>query len=161
MRAIWLLALLPVWLVAPALGQTTRTLAEWQRELRDPSPEVRARAAEALAAFDQRAVPALTTTLGDAEYQVRVSAAQALVRIGPGLVVPAMIDALRSKEVPIRANAAVVLGAFGPAAKSAVPALASALKDPHARVRELAAEAMDRVLSTDPTVPVVFPMNCH
>jgi HEAT repeat protein len=111
--------------------------------------------------FPQRAIPALTTTLGDAEYAVRVSAAQSLVRIGPGLVVPAMVEALRSTEVPIRANAAVVLGAFGPAAKSAVPALATALKDPHARVRELAAEAMDRVLATDPNTPVVFPMNCH
>jgi HEAT repeat protein len=155
------LALLVLLLAGPAVAQSARTFAEWQRDLRDPSPQVRARAAEALAAFEQRGIPALTTTLGDAEYVVRVSAAQALVRIGPTLVVPAMVEALRSKEAPIRANAAVVLGAFGPSAKPAVPALATALKDPHARVRELAAEAMDRVLAGDPTAPVVFPMNCH
>lgn len=145
----------------PAVARAGRTLAEWQRDLRDSSPDVRARAAGALAAFEQRAVPVLTAALNDQEYKVRVSAAEALVKIGPGPVVPGMIEALKSPEVPIRANAAVVLGALGPSAQPAIPALARALKDPHPRVRELAGEALNRIMATGPNEPVTFPLNCH
>ena len=104
---------------------------------------------------------ALTGALGDGEYKVRASAAEALVRIGPGPVVPSMIEALRNAEAAVRANAAVVLGAFGPAAKSAVPALARALKDANPRVRELAGEALNRIASTGSHLPASFLLNCH
>lgn len=156
-----LLATLALLVATPVAGQGGRTLADWQRDLRDPSPAIRAGAAQALAAFDQRAVPALTGALGDSEYKVRVSAAEALVKIGPGRVVPSMIEALKSTDVATRANAAVVLGAFGPPAKPAVPALARALKDANPRVRELADEALDRITSAGPNRPVTFPLNCH
>ena len=146
---------------APAPGQDGRTLVDWQKDLGDPSPDVRARAAQSMATFEARAVPALTSALNDKEYTVRSSAAGALVKIGPGPVVPRMIEALKSPEVPVRANAAVVLGAFGPAAKPAVPALAGALKDTNMRVRELALEALTRIMATEPGGPVVFPLNCH
>jgi HEAT repeat protein len=72
-----------------------------------------------------------------------------------------MIEALKRPEVPIRANAAVVLGAFGPAAQPAIPALARALRDANPRVRELADEAMTRIMATGPDAPVTFPLNCH
>jgi HEAT repeat protein len=157
----WLVAALVLLSTAPAIARSERSLAEWQRDLDHASVDVRARAAQALAAFDQRAVPALTGALGDREYLVRVSAAAALMKIGPRPVVPSMIEALRRKEAPIRANAAVVLGAFGPAAKSAVPALNQALTDANPRVRELAGEALGRITSTAPTQPTMFPMNCH
>ena len=156
-----LLATLALLDATPVAGQGGRMLADWQRDLRDPSPTIRAGAAQALAAFDQRAVPALTGALGDSEYKVRVSAAEALVKIGPGPVVPSMIEALKSPDVATRANAAVVLGAFGPPAKPAVPALARALKDANPRVRELAGQALDRIGSTWPSQPVTFPLNCH
>ncbi len=155
------LATLALLVATPVAGQGGRTLADWQRDLRDPSPTTRAGAAQALAAFDQRAVSALTGALGDAEYKVRVSAAEALVKIGPGLVVPSMIEALKSMDVATRANAAVVLGAFGPPAQPAVPALARALKDANPRVRELAGQALDRIGSAWPSQPVTFPLNCH
>jgi HEAT repeat protein len=157
----WLFAAMALLVAAPALAQSERGLAEWQRDLQNPSADVRARAAQALAAFDQRAVPALTGALGDREYLVRVSAAAALMKIGPRPVVPSMIAALRRNEAPIRANAAVVLGAFGPAAKSATPALNRALADANPRVRELAGEALGRITSTGPSQPVMFPLNCH
>jgi HEAT repeats len=144
-----------------AAGEGGRTLIEWQRDLLDPSPDVRARAAQALATFEHRAVAALTSALNDKEYKVRSTAAEALVTIGPGPVVPTMIEALKSPEAPIRANAAVVLGAFGPAAKPAIPALGRALKDANPRVRELAGEAVNRIMATGPNDPVTFPLNCH
>ena len=91
------------------------------------------------------------------EDKVRASAAEALVRIGPGPVVPSMIEALRNAEAAVRANAAVVLGACGPAAKSAVPAL----RDANPRVRELAGEALNRIASTGSNLPASFLLNCH
>jgi HEAT repeat protein len=157
-----------VWLAAtavlvPTLGpaQPSRSLSALQRELRDASPDVRARAATDLAAFDQRAVAALTRALNDSEYKVRVNAAEALVKIGPGPVIPAMVEALKSPDMPIRANAAVVLGVLGTQAQhAAVPALARALKDENARVRELAGEALDRI-ARGATGTGAYPLDCH
>jgi HEAT repeat protein len=157
----WLVAAIVLLSTSAAVAQSERGLADWQRDLANASVDVRARAAQALSAFDQRAVPALTSALGDREYLVRVSAAAALMKIGPRPVVPSMIEALRRKEAPIRANAAVVLGAFGPAATPAVPALNRALTDANPRVRELAGEALGRITSTGPGQPIMFPMNCH
>jgi HEAT repeat protein len=145
---------------APVLAQAGRTLADLQRDLRAPAVDVRARAAQALAGFDRRAVPILTGALADKEYRVRASAAEALVKMPPGDVVPGMVDALKSAEASVRANAAVVLGAFGPAARPAVPALARALKDPSARVRELAAEALTRIASAHQNEPSQL-LTCH
>jgi HEAT repeat protein len=138
--ACYLLATLALLVASPVTGQGERALADWQRDLRDPSADVRVRAAQALAAFGQRGVSALTAALGDSEYKVRAGAAEALVRIGPE---------------------SVVLGAFGPAAKSAIPALARVLKDANPRVRELAGQALDRIASTGSNQPVTFPLNCH
>jgi HEAT repeat protein len=158
--AVWLTAtavLVPT--VGPA--QPSRSLSALQRELREAAPDVRARAASELAAFDQRAVAALTRALNDNEYKVRVSAAEALVKIGPGPVVPAMVEALKSPDMPIRANAAVVLGVLGiQAQQAAVPALARALKDENARVRELAGEALDRI-ARGTTGAGAYPLDCH
>jgi HEAT repeat protein len=145
----------------PVLGQDGRTLADWQRDLRDPAVEVRVRAAEMLAAFDHRAVPMLTGALGDKEYRVRASAADALVKMPSAHVVPGMIQALRSADPSVRANAAVVLGAFGPAATHAAPALAGALKDTNPRVRELAGEALKQIVSPTPNQPATLGLNCH
>ncbi len=159
--AIFLVVALVAAGTVSAVAQNGRTFVEWQRDLRDPSPDVRARAAQALATFEHRAVPVLTSVLNDKEYKVRSNAAEALVKIGPGRVVPSMIEALRSPEVPIRANAAIVLGAFGPAAQGAIPALARALKDANPRVRELAGEALNRIMGTGANDPITFPLNCH
>ena len=136
-----------------------RAFADWQRDLRDRSPEARAKAAEALGRFGPGAVPLLTPALGDPELTVRRAAAEALRAIGPA-VVPAMIRVLESSDVRIRANAVVVLGGLGPAARDAVPSLARALKDANPRVRELATEAIDRITSTDGSYSTA-PLNCH
>jgi len=153
--------LLGLLFAAHASAQGTRSLTDWQRDLRHPSADVRAGAAQALGAFDRHAVAALTAALGDSEHKVRASAAAALVKIGPGPVVPGMIDALRDSRVTVRANAAVVLGAFGPAAKSAVPAIVGALTDTSPRVRELAIEALNQIESTGPYSPEAFLLKCH
>ena len=161
---LWALAGV-AWLTLGGQGQAQearyagRTFLEWQRELRDQSPEVRAKAAEALGHFGPPAVPLLAPALADQEFRVRAAAAEALRTIGPA-VLPAMIRALEHSDVRIRANAAVVLGGLGPAAREAVPSLARALKDANARVRELAVEAIDKIMSTDGSY-LTAPLNCH
>lgn len=146
---------------SPVLGQGGRTLVDWQRDLRDPVVNVRVRGAQALGAFDRRAVPALTDALGDKEYRVRATAAESLARMPAGDVVPAMIVALESAEAGVRANAAGVLGAFGPAARPAIPALARALRDPNLRVSELAGEALNRIASEGRGRPSTRLPHCH
>jgi HEAT repeat protein len=68
---------------------------------------------------------------------------------------------LRDTNPGVRANAVVVLDAFGPADKHAVPALASALDDPNLCVRELAGEALGRIVSPGPNQPTILALNCH
>jgi len=116
---------------APVSAQAARTLSDWQRDL------------------------------GDREYAVRASAAEALGKMPPGDVVPAVTAALESPEPRVRANAAVVLGGFGPAAMTAVPALARVLKDPNPRVRELAGEALARITLVGQARAGGLPLRCH
>lgn len=145
----------------PVFAQGGRTLAEWQRDLRDPAVDVRVRAAQELGGFDRRAVPALTGALGDKEYSVRAAAVAALLKMRPTDVVPTMVEALQSAEVSVRANAAGVLGSFGTAAMPAVPALARALKDANPRVRELAGEALNRIAAAGSNQPSTLSFDCH
>ena len=67
-----------LFVASPVLGQGGRTLADWQRDLRDPAVDVCARAVQALVVFDRHAVRALTGALGDKEFRVRASAAVVL-----------------------------------------------------------------------------------
>lgn len=104
---------------------------------------------------------ALISALGTGDYKARASAAEALVKMGPGPVMPSMIEALRNTDVRVRANAALVLGAFGPAATPAVPALARALRDENPRVREVAGEALTRIAFAGPDQQAVLWSSCH
>lgn len=108
-----------------------RPIAEWQRDLRGRSADVRVAAARTLTRFGEAAVPSLSPALGDSEL------------------------AFASPDPRVRANAAVVLGSFGPPARQVAPALGKLLHDPHARVREWPARP-----STVSVVPASL-MKCH
>jgi HEAT repeat protein len=128
-----------------------RTLAEWQGDLRDLSPQVRERAIEALIAFGPQAVPALTQALKDADTAVQWTAALALRRIARVTkdIVPALTRALQDRraDLGVRQRAIVTLGEIGPAAKDAVPALRKVRNtyDPSGELQKLAAEALRRI----------------
>ncbi len=124
-----------------------RTLAQWQGDLKDPSPEVRRKAIDALAHFGPVAVPALAQALSDVDAQMRQTAAWVLGEMSPPAkeAVPALAQALEDLNVQVRQTAAWALGRFGPAAKEAVPQLTRALKDSGPVVRGNAAQALGAI----------------
>ena len=81
--------------------------------LQEKDGRARRLAAEAIGATgDPRAVGPLVEVLGDHEDQVRSSAVEGLIRIGPAAA-PAVIDALEAKSGPARAGASAVLAGIG------------------------------------------------
>ena len=74
------------------------------------------------------AIPELGTLLKNQELQIRISAAEALMRVGAigADVVAALSDALQSSSLAFRERAIKGLGELGPAASSALPLLRKA-----------------------------------
>ncbi len=104
-------------------------------------------AAEALPAKPESgsAVAAtLTAALADPDRQVRLEAARALERIGPGCT-DMVARCLQHGDASVRVGAIIVLARFGAEAKQAVPALIQCLSDPVVEVRFAAARALRAV----------------
>ncbi len=165
--------------VVRRLLEHARTLAGWVREraleslselgsevldpvvelLEDPDEEIRSGAIAVAASFDDaRVVPALVTRLGDPDWWVRLTAAEALGRIGDPAAVDGLSGVLDDPEA--RWAAVEALGRIGDI--RALPGLARLLKDPavEVRIEVLLAmrhfthprilEALRRVATTDP-----------
>lgn len=94
-------------------------------------------------------VPALTPLLRDADGDVRVASAEALLKIAPrdGAPLAVLIDALKSPELLVRRRAAEALGGLGARAKDALTALRAAAQDGEPEVRAAALEALKRIPS--------------
>jgi HEAT repeat protein len=94
-------------------------------------------------------VPALTKLLKDAEGDVRVAVAEALLKIAPEAqsdkALPVLIEALKHPDLLVRRRAAEALGGRGPQAKDALPALRAVAQDPEPEVRQAAADAVKRI----------------
>lgn len=120
--------------------------------LRDPDPDTRWRAASALGDIGPSsapAVPVLVETLRDEHAGVRRAAAGALGDIGPAAAqaVPALVELLEDQEDVVRESAASALGEIGSAAAAAESTLRSlARRDPVARVRDAAVQALSKIL---------------
>lgn len=83
------------------------------------------------------------------EPETRVTAAEALGRIGPkaaATAVPALVKAAKDDPWPkVRSTSMTALGEMGPAAKEAVPVLRAGLKDPDGWISLAARNALFRV----------------
>jgi HEAT repeat protein len=131
------------------LGANALDVAPQLRSERERySGATRIHIAEALTqidAFDQGSVQVLVEGLDDEDPQVRWLAALAIgelhVRQAEN-VVPALIAALNDSDIEVRSAAALSLGAFGPAARSAVPALQDRASLDAPAVRESARTAL-------------------
>lgn len=100
---------------------------------------------EELGAAAERVVLSLSECLQDENSDVRRSAAEALVKMGPeaSSAAPLLIDALQDENSQVRKSAAEALGRMAPRARYAVPAIIEALKDESGAVRRAAADALD------------------
>jgi HEAT repeat protein len=145
-----------------------KKLSEWNAMLREEQ-NARLRKAAVVAmsqiaadeAQQTKLVKEVMTTLGkamrnDSAPGVRVEAARALGKAAIqltddrasdiGSVVIDLTEGLRvEKEKAVRLEQAVAIGRYGKQAKSAVSALAGALADPDAKVKEAAATALGRI----------------
>jgi len=99
--------------------------------------------------------------LGDADPQVRVSAAEALLKIADrkldlAPVVPALAAVMKDADTPTRLRVAPILKKLGPKAQSAAAALTPWVKDTNLEVRRAAAWALIDIGSgIEEAVPVL------
>jgi HEAT repeat protein len=81
----------------------------------DPSPEVRAKAAESLGKLgDKAATPSLLTALADSNLTVQCSAIKALGHLGDETALPQLLQVLENGATTTRQAAAAALDHIGP-----------------------------------------------
>lgn len=132
MRFVWLI---PVLLWLPSVGSTSeQSLRELLDQLQH-STEVRARlrAVEAIAHYEEAAVPSLRRLLDHEDQRVRCYACSALIRLGPHAreATPDLVAIVSDPEEigRTREDAMLALAQIGPAAASAVPVLQRLLRE--------------------------------
>jgi len=115
--------------------------------LGDEDVEVRETVVHVLRQLDGCGAPALGKALKDENRYLRITAAEALVKLGPEAkgAVPALSEALRDELAYVRERAAQALKRIGPEARAAVPALTEALEDANVEVRRAAAAALKKI----------------
>ncbi len=113
---------------------------------KDPNMAVRNSASVAVARIGPRAVPVLCESLGNADDEVRASAAYALAVMGPSAnrAVPLLIKTLeKDRNESVRGNVISALGAIGD--EKAIPALIRTLRgDSSENIRSDAARVLGR-----------------
>lgn len=112
----------------------------------------RATGARLLGECGRAALPtaaSLARLLKDPDGDVRVAAAEALLKISPEApgeaALAALVDALQNSDLLVRLRAAEALGGRGAQAKSALPALRIAIQDAEPEVRRAAQESVRRI----------------
>ncbi|MDD2540936.1 MAG: HEAT repeat domain-containing protein [Desulfuromonadaceae bacterium] len=109
--------------------------------LKDPEPEVRIAAAEAIEALEKIcSVEDILATLKTGNMGARIGAIYALGEVGGERVLSALVYCARRPEVDIRAAAAAVLGRL--ALPAALPVLGELLDDENPAVQGRAIEAL-------------------
>ncbi len=104
-------------------------------------PAARKVVVEALVNYGERCTPMLLEQLSAEDVETRISAAEALGRIGSALAVPALTRLLEDGEASSAIAAAEALAKIGD--KSAFEALIGPLSHPDAAVRQAAIAALD------------------
>ena len=127
--------------------------------LNDKDPRAREAAAYDLGALRPKelyaakaAIPALLETLQDQDEIVRITAAEAIVKIDrtqSSNTVPTLVELLQEQNFTVRLRSVDLLRQMGTDAALALPALEKATQDKASIVRVWAAEALDRVRQTD------------
>ncbi len=92
----------------------------------------------------QPAIPALIHSFDHGSVEMRWSAMQMLIKMGP-VVVPPLSNSLKAKDPMLRQDAAYALGLMKGRAKQAVPDLLEGLRDPVPQVRWQCANALGNI----------------
>jgi len=101
--------------------RSLRAIPMLREQMRDPEPDIRARAAHALGQIgDPGSVPALLLALKDEAWPVRAMAAKALGRIPGNLQIEGLCSVLTDSQWWVRANAAEALKSKGEAGHRAL-----------------------------------------
>ena len=98
------------------------------------------------------AIPALLETLQDQDEIVRITAAEAIVKIDrtqSSNTVPTLVELLQEQNFTVRLRSVDLLRQMGAEAALALPALEKATQDEASIVRVWAAEAIEQVRQTD------------
>ena len=127
-----------------------KSVAEWEKQLREGDVIAQAQAALGLSKLGAEAapaIPALIETLGNTSPLVRQNVCLALGSIGPEArsAVKSLTATLADPIWEVRRQAAVSLGRIGPDARAAVPALQKATADKHSLVQKAAKEALKQI----------------
>ena len=155
-KLICLLGLLSTLIMAQE--RTNPRVAIHPEEVKDLSKYARESALDDIGkAKVKEALPSLIKALSDKEPDVRKSAADAIMRIGPYAkdAIPALIKALTDKESEIRRTAADALFTMREEARAAIPSLISLLND---REREVRSSAADTLGSIGPEAKQAVPV---
>ena len=136
-----------------ALGLVVRNLLEDERRGSFGARATGARLLGDCGAAALPALPAVTKLLKDPDGDVRVAAAEALLKIAPQkpgeAALGVLADALKSPELLVRLRAADALGGRGAQAAGALSALRAAVQDAEPEVRQAAQEAVRRIAPTE------------
>lgn len=136
-----------------ALAKSAATLpSDWQDSLaanlrlsiKDPNPEVRLLALDAMARTGKIAIPLVADCLSEQDPAVRIKAAEILAKMGPDArnTVPALLDAARRADLTTRVALAGHLVKLDPVNDAVIPILIDAFKTSDAGVRKAAAVAL-------------------
>jgi HEAT repeat protein len=137
-----------------------KNLQAWIKDLKDPDPGVRERAAKTICGFDldiaaREAGGALIDTLSDSDTGVRVNALVTLATVGvhdkfADKAVVALTQRLEDQQAIVRLHAAVVLAHMDLDARGAIPNLILRSKDLSAyEIRKAAVHALGRIGAAD------------
>jgi HEAT repeat protein len=154
--------LLPLIFGCPGGMNRQRGAAKLTQQLRDPDPNLRITAANALGSMGasaRQALPHLKAALNDPVPSVRAYVARAIWAIDPKtgtVLVRGLLKDLAGDDSLTRRMAIITLGMIGPDAKDATPSLAKLLTAKDAYERVIVASSLNKI---DPknqknTVPI-------
>ncbi len=124
-----------------------RMASALNKECADPDPNIRVKAAEALAQLEVRsAIPTLLDTMQTQGKNDRRRALEALVAMG-SKAAPALRRGISSPDPKIRVTALQALGKMGAAGRSALKEIRQAKGDPVAAVKKAAKAALVQIRS--------------
>jgi HEAT repeat protein len=152
--AIGIVLLFASWYAVPVFFRFFFPMKWHILQLHSNDSKQRAASAQALGKIGKPAIIPLIKALSHNNSNVRISASDALNKIGPvpPKAIPLILRSLRDKESEVRKNITEILGKTGALTTDVIPALIRVIGDSDSYVRASAAEALGKCGSETPEV---------